>query len=346
MKAKRIAAVVLTMMLLCTSIVYAASVITREFDFQTSNPDYMSYTVDNIGKEGDLKDIPVTVENGFFTVKRVTDIKIELISEEIPEEAVFEDLLSKDLPKEAKKYKNDEGKVLNLVDTEWQDYERTAVVGTYTKKGYDEEPAFPKERTITAKLENGKVISTTGKLKSVKVSGQSYAKDFSVTGKFIGDADVSYYDLNGTLIPNNPTTPEFKGYESIILKHFGLNPANYRLTSGVWTSDYKEEDGQTVRYAKFSGQRKAKDWTATYEEELTESSPNRLLYKATCYYGEQKEALYNVHVTVEYGKTEVIIGRVVAVSVAVLVAAGLITLILLYVAKRKKKENESNEENT
>ncbi|MGN0713922.1 MAG: hypothetical protein ACI4LJ_09055 [Anaerovoracaceae bacterium] len=321
---------------------YAASVITREYDIQTTNPDYNSYTVENIGT-GDLKDIPVTVENGFFTVKRVTDIKIDLISEEVPEEAVFENLLEKKLPAEAEKFKTKDGTELNLIDTEWTDYEREAATGTLTKKGYDSEPTFPETTEITATLENGETITTTGKLSHVEISGSSYTKDFSVTGKFVGDSDVDYYDLNGTLIPNNPDSPQFTGYESIILQHFGLNPAAYNITSGVWTSDYMEENGQTVRYAKFSGLRKANDWTAYYEEELTDSSPNRLLYTATCYYGVQKEALYNVHVTVEYGKTEIIVGRVVAASIGFLVIAGLVAFLLLFLSKKKKKEKEGDQ---
>ena len=342
MKAKRITAIFICIMLLCTSVVYAASVITKEYDFQTSDPNYESYTIDNIGK-GDMKDIPVTVENGFFTVKRVTDIKIKLISEEIPEEAIYEDLLSKKLPEEADKYESEDGKMLDLVDTKWEDYNREAITGTLTKKGYDEKPDFPATKELSFTLDNGTVIRTTGKLKSVSVSGQSYSKDFSVTGKFIGDPDVSYYDLNGTLIPNNPSSPLFHGYEAIILKHFGMNPSNYRITSGEWTTDYIEEEGQTVRYAKFSGQRAANDWTAYYEEELTESSPNKILYKATCYYGAQKEAIYNVHVTVEYGKTEIIVGRVVIASVGLLVVAGLLAFLLLFLARKKKpKEDDEN----
>ena len=127
MKAKRITAIFICIMLLCTSVVYAASVITKEYDFQTSDPNYESYTIDNIGK-GDMKDIPVTVENGFFTVKRVTDIKIKLISEEIPEEAIYEDLLSKKLPEEADKYESEDGKMLDLVDK----YEEEIIYNYYS----------------------------------------------------------------------------------------------------------------------------------------------------------------------------------------------------------------------
>ena len=91
----RILALILCAVLFASAFAYAEDVITREYEFQTTDPSYESYTVENIGK-GDLKEIPATVENGFFTVKRVTDIKIKLLSEEKPEKIIYENLLEKE----------------------------------------------------------------------------------------------------------------------------------------------------------------------------------------------------------------------------------------------------------
>lgn len=335
---KRVTIMLLCFILLFTSFAFAADVVTREYDIQTTNPDYSLYTAENIGY-GDLADIPQTVENGFFSVKRVTDIKITLISEEKPKEMVYELLIEKELPEDADTLTADDGKVLVLQKTDWQESERDPIKGTYTMKGYDNKPTFPSERSFTAPLDNGTEITATAVLKDVKKTGASYSKDFSVTGKFIGDPDVSAYALGETLIPNNPASPEFAGYEEIILKYFGMDPDKYRITAGKWTSDYIEDDGYTVRYAKFTGKRLAGDWTGYYEEEITEDSPAKIIYTATCYYGEQKEALYNVHLAVEYGKTEVIVERVIATaSASVFVIAAVIALILMKI--KKKKENE------
>lgn len=336
---KRILATAMILLFLATQFASAASVIVRHYEFQTSNPDYKNYTAENIGK-GDMKDIPVTVKNGFFTVKRVTDIKISLLSEESPEEETYTGLQYKELPAEAKTYETKDGEKLKLVDVEWKEYNRTAATGTITKRGYEERPTFPNTKALTYTLDNGTVINTAGKLKSVKATGQSYSKDFSVTGKFIGDSDVDFYNFNGTLIENNPKSPAFEGYETTILRYFGLNPTRYKITSGAWTSDYIEEDGQTVRYAKFSGKQLVSDWTAYYEEEFDDGSSSIKLYEAKCYYGNQKDSIYNVKVTVEYGKTEIIVGRVVAVSVGILVAAGFTTFLLLFLAKKKKRNEE------
>ena len=332
----RILALILCAVLFASAFAYAEDVITREYEFQTTDPSYESYTVENIGS-GDLKEIPATVENGFFTVKRVTDIKIKLLSEEKPEKIIYENLLEKELPAATDTIVSGD-KELNLLETTWEEEKRGAAKGTLTKKGFDNEPSFPDTKTLTVVLEDGTELATTGKLTDVRVTGSSYSKDFSVTAKFIGDPDVTHYDLEGTLIPNNPSSPEFKGFEKIILSHFGMNPERYDITSGKWTSDYIEEDGMTVRYAEFSGRRLANDWTAYYTEELTDGSPAPFIYTATCYYGENMEALYNVHVTVEYGKTELIIARVAAASVSLVVIAGLIVFILMFLGKKKKKD--------
>lgn len=339
---KRIWALALAFVLVASQFAFASSVVTKEYQFQTTNPDYSKYTVDNIGT-GDMKDIPVTIKNGFFTVKRVTDIKISLLSEEKPKKKVYSDLTEKKVPKNAEEVTID-GKKLKLVDVEWEEYSRTPATGSITKYGYENQPSFPKTKDLTYTLDSGKVIKTVGYLKSVSSSGKSYTKDFTVKGKFVGDPDVDYYNLDGTQIENNPDTPAFVGYENTILNHFGLNPKSHKITGAKWTSDYKEVNGQTVRYAEFYGKKLSNNWTAYYEEDFsrqTSGSLQKSLYEATCYYGTQKESIYNVNVVVEYGKTEIIIGRVVAVSAGVLVLSALAAFFLLTLAKKKKKDSES-----
>lgn len=342
---KKILVTLMCIMLLSTSLAFAEDVIVKEYDFQTKNPEYSSYTIENIG-EGDMKDVPLTVENGFFTVKRVTDVKINLLSEDAPEditeEVLYEYLDKKELPEGTNEMVLDDGTILQLLDTKWEAKERTPITGTSTKKGHENKPDFPKTKEVSAELEDGTVITAVAELVEVKATGQSYAKEFSVTGKFIGEPDVSYYVLDGTRIPNNPETPKFKRYEDTILKVFGMNPSKYKITSGEWTSDYIEEDGNIVRYATFKGYRLTNDWTAYYKEKMTDESPNVATYTATCTYGKKIEPTYNVHVTVEYGKTEIIIGRVVGTSVGLAVIAGLAAFIIVFLTRKKKQEESDN----
>jgi len=163
-----------------------------------------------------------------------------------------------------------------------------------------------------------------------------------VTAKFIGDPDVAYYKLEDTKIPNNPETPTFEGYQETILRHLNYNPADYHITDGKWSSNYVTENGQTVRYAEFSGLRKASDWTAYYEEELTADSPALATYDAVATYTNgMKDTSYEVMITVDYEKVGLtLLQKILLASAAIIVLGGLTAAILLIIRKKRNKESE------
>lgn len=333
---KRILAAAVMLFVLATQLAFAD--IVKEYTFTTTDADYAMKTVAAIGK-GEMKDIPKQIKAGWFKVSEASGITYTLKSKVEPEEVVYENLLDKKLPEGSEKIEKD-GKVLKLADTKWESADRTALTGTRTIKGSDEKPAFPETKEVSASLSDGTVITATCRLKSVQQSGSSYAKPFTVTARFVGEPDVDYYDFGGKDIPNNPSSPAFEGYESAILKALGLNPNSYKINSGKWTSDYKEENGNTVRYAEFSGIRKSKDWTAFYAEELTENSPNLEVYTATCKYG-SKETVYTITAKVTYDKFRFTALGIIAVgSAAVIIAAVFIVLILAFIKRKGGTENE------
>lgn len=333
---KRILAAALMMFVLTTQ--FASAAIEKEYTFTTTDADYAMKTVEDLGK-GEMKDIPKQIKAGWFKVSEASGITYTLERKVDPEEVVYENLLEKKLPEDAEQIEKD-GKVLKLADTKWESADRTALTGTRTIKGSDEKPAFPETKEVSASLSDGTVITATCRLKSVQQSGSSYAKPFTVTARFVGEPDVDYYEFGGKEIPNNPSSPAFEGYESAILKALGLNPNSYKINSGKWTSDYKEENGNTVRYAEFSGLRKAKDWTAYYEEVMTESSPNLEVYTATCKYG-SKETVYTITAKVTYDKSRFTALGIIAVgSAAVIIAAVFIVLILALIKRKGGTENE------
>lgn len=334
---KRILAAALMMFVLTTQ--FASAAIEKEYTFTTTDADYAMKTVADLGK-GEMKDIPKQIKAGWLKVSEASGITYTLERKVEPEEVVYENLLEKKLPEDAEQIEKD-GKVLKLADTKWESADRTALTGTRTIKGSDEKPIFPETKEVSASLSDGTVITATCRLKSVQSSGSSYAKPFTVTARFVGEPDVDYYDFGGKEIPNNPSSPAFEGYESAILKALGLNPNSYKINSGKWTSDYKEENGNTVRYAEFSGIRKSKDWTAYYEEELTENSPNLEVYTATCKYG-SKETVYTVTAKVSYEKSRFTTFGIITTSCVGIVAVAALIAILLLAIKRKKEQRTEN----
>ena len=171
----------------------------------------------------------------------------------------------------------------------------------------------------------------------------SYSKPFTVTAKFIGDSDVAYYKLDDTQIPNNPKTPTFEGYQETILRHLNYNPADYRITDGKWSSNYVTENGRTVRYAEFSGLRKASDWTAYYEEELSTDSPALATYDAVATYTNGiKDTSYEVMITVDYEEVGLsLLQKVLIVTAGIAILSIIIGLILMILKKKMEKNKKT-----
>ncbi|MEY8367014.1 hypothetical protein AALA22_15390, partial [Anaerovoracaceae bacterium 41-7] len=270
MKRKRVMGLCLILLLLLTSLtssVYAGSMTTKAWTI-TTDQDYANITLDDLG-EGELANMTAEIDEDGRTFKAVkVTASVISKSEPVTVKKTYTNLTDKKVKQSIMK----SGEKLKLDDVEWTEHRRHAATGTLTYSG-DKRPAAPKTKELVASLPDGKEISVIGKLQRIEQTGTSYSKPFTVTAKFIGDPDVAYYKLEDTKIPNNPETPTFEGYQETILRHLHYNPADYRITDGKWIGNYVTENGRTVRYAEFSGLRKASDWTAYYEEELTENSP-------------------------------------------------------------------------
>ncbi|NCF00604.1 hypothetical protein, partial [Emergencia sp. 1XD21-10] len=134
-----------------------------------------------------------------------------------------------------------------------------------------------------------------------------------------------------------------EGYQETILRHLNYNPADYRITDGKWSSNYVTENGRTVRYAEFSGLRKASDWTAYYEEELSTDSPALATYDAVATYTNGiKDTSYEVMITVDYEKVGLtLLQKILLVSAAIIILGGLIATILLIIRKKRNRESET-----
>lgn len=321
--------------------------IKKSFEFEVpGEPDYSSYTIENAGK-GELKVVPKQVKNGFFSIKKITDIRSYLIGSTggLTQEKEYKNLLSKKLPEGSDEIKDKNGNVFKLKNTEWEEIKRQAGTGTLTITGSDTEPEFPSEKLVKLVLKSGETIEVKAKLKEVKKIGESYSKKITLTGKYIGESDVSGYMLNGVLIPKSEKTPVYEGYEKTILKNLGVSSRNLKIVGSRWTSDYTFDEtlGETVRYFEFNCLRPSGDYRGYYEETLDENSEGLVLYNAKCKY-DNGEAKYKVHLVAVYGKTEILVGRVLIAAGVSLSILGIIIAIILYIIRRKR-DAETNKTN-
>lgn len=305
----------------------------ESFTFTTHDTAYKNYTVSDIGK-GELADIPKE-KRSKLRIKKASEIKFAVISEDETKEKKYKDLTEKKVPETCKV----DGKKYYLLETEWTEEERNPSTYTVNYRGEDAKPNAPASINFDATFA-GKTFKTTGELVSVEKSGVSYSKPFSVTAKFIGDDDIAGYVIGGKVVPKNDSTPVFSGYESVILESLGLDSGEYKISSGKWKGKTKKENGETVRYAEYSGVRLASDYTALYREN-TNNMPYKTSYAAVCTYGPNPEMSYEVRATVVYENAGLTtLGIIVVASVAIIVLAGLIVLILMFIAKRRKEASD------
>lgn len=306
----------------------------ESFTFTTTDTAYKNYTVSDIGR-GELADIPKEKKSR-LRIKKASDIKFTVISKDETKEKTYTKLTAKKVPKT---YKDKNGKKYYLLKTEWSEEERKPATHSVNYRGEGGKPSAPSSISFDVTFA-GKTFKTKGNLVSFEKSGESYSKPFTVTAKFVGDDDISGYVIGGRIIPKNDSTPVFKGYESVLLSSLGLDSGKYRITSGRWKGEAKTENGETVRYAEFSGLRLAADYTAVYRES-TANMPYKSSYEAVCTYGPNPEMSYEIRATVTYENAGLTtLGLIIAASVAIIVLAGLTVLILMFIAKRRKEATD------
>ncbi|NBH61813.1 hypothetical protein D1155_09135 [Anaerotruncus sp. 80] len=338
MKRKRVTVLCLIFLLSLTSSVYAGSMTTKAWTITTDQA-YANITLDDLGK-GELANMTAEIDEDGRTYKAVkVTANVVGKSEPVTVKKTYTNLTDKKVQNSITK----SGEKLKLDDVEWTEHRRNAATGTLTYKGSDKRPDAPKTKEITTSLPDGGEISVVGKLQDIKQTGSSYSKPFTVTAKFIGDPDVAYYKLENAKIPNNPETPTFEGYQETILRHLNYNPADYRITDGKWKGNYVTENGQTVRYAEFSGLRKVSDWTAYYEEELTADSPALATYDAVATYTNgMKDISYEVMVTVDYEEVGLsLLQKVLIVTAGIAILSIIIGLILMILKKKMEKNKNT-----
>ncbi|MGF6376702.1 hypothetical protein M2140_001780 [Clostridiales Family XIII bacterium PM5-7] len=301
----------------------AAKNVTKEYIFTTGDKDLSkaSYT--------DNQEIKIDGKK-YKAIK--TEYKIVNTKKKITKKVTYKNLIKKEVPETIKK----NGETLTLEGSKWTTNRRNPATGTLTYTGRDSKPDAPKTTDINATLPDGSVITVTGDLTGVSQSAGAYTKPFTVTGKFTGDADVAYYMLGDVRWPNNTKSPAFEGYETAILNALGLGDG-YKITSAKWNGDYKIENGQTVRYATFSGVRQSSDWVAHYTERMTDNSPSLNTYTAVATYSNMETDLYEVAAIVAYEKVGLSMLQIIAIGAGIILAIAAIVLIL-FVLKKKKKE--------
>lgn len=330
----------LLMVMLATSFTFAASKTVQQEHTLHSTRD-VTITLDDLGK-GILQDVPSDIEiEGKTYHATAVDTKIAKEYARVEEKRTFTDTSQSELPKTVKK----DGIQLKLENDSIEEavIVRDAVTGSHTWTGCSSEPDIPESLELTT--DSG--LTVTGYLQDVESHRSDTLAEYEFPATFIGDADCQYYEINGKRIPNTFTAPTFEGYEEEILAYLNLSDDDYDITGGSWTSDYVQENGQTVRHAIFICSADVlTDYTAYYEENLTEASPGYSTTDITAVYSNGiEDTEYDITVVVEYEKDNLTTKQIILFTgAALLIMAGLISCILMLIRRKKKEPKENMKE--
>lgn len=334
MKIKRIIPAVLALCL-CTSNVFAASVLTESYTLHTTEA--VSAEVSDLGK-GIFADVPASIEKD-GRIYHAVSVSADVLQEEKRAQVkrTFTNAVKADLPKTVKR----NGKTLKLEKGSIEEtvIVRDAVTGSHTWTGCSSKPDIPESLELTT--DSG--LTVTGYLQNVTSSHSNTLAEYEMPATFIGDADCQYYVINGKRIPNTFEEPTFEGYEKEILTYLNLSAGDYTITGGKWTSGYVKENGQTVRHAVFTCSADVlTDYTAYYAESLTEASPGYSTTDITAVYSNGiEDTEYDIAVTVDYEREGLPVKVIVIITgAALLILAGLIAAILMLIRKKKDEKEE------
>lgn len=104
----------------------------------------------------------------------------------------------------------------------------------------------------------------------------------------VEDYDADVYALGDTMIPGRESEP-FAGYESLLLDYVRLSDEYYRIDSVEWSGHPYQKQGIWYREARAKGQKKVKDFSATYEGIVQWEEATGLAAEATYYLEEQPD---------------------------------------------------------
>ncbi|MGL4483658.1 MAG: hypothetical protein ACRCUS_01795, partial [Anaerovoracaceae bacterium] len=198
--------------------------------------------------------------------------------------------------------------------------------GKYTITFDDEFATVKSTKTITVKNAGKKEKIKLYLDKEEKITEEDI---FSAPTRFYG-AKGSLYKVGSEVVDIKGNKPVWSGYEKDIAKELSLSDSA-SIISAAWTSGYKKVGKETVRDASYQVKDIVTKKKATYIEE----GDSFYIYSASFTYSEPAAKVY-----VGYYEKNNFLRNIVAAGIGVLVLAGLIAGILIFLRRRRESEAE------
>ena len=132
--------------------------------------------------------------------------------------------------------------------------------------------------------------------------------------------------------------PALDGYEDDYLEYLNLSESQYRLTGAEWTGEWtKDERGNEIRTAEFTGERYVGRWVAHYSTNVNTSTQDDV----TAIYSNNEEDSYTIKAVAIYEKvfSPIIVAIIATAVTSIFITALVIAIILYIIAKRRKQKD-------
>ncbi len=285
---KKILIFIVMILMLCST-AYAndeLKVITKEYEFTSTTQDY-DYKAPKTIKEENVEYILQNIEYEVVGQKSIYETINETIFKELTQEGLL-----KESDADFKQYFSvNENGYIGTIKIQGVTFEEQTVTGRTASHvvyyNYDlqsEEPEPKSElQTLYHDEETDCDVLVTLPLTELKKSSK---------GEWINNINAEcmhrsiYEDVyllnDGTKLSYDTEKPVYKGYETVLLKQFGLSLDTSGITDSRWIEQKITKDGITTRLAGYMIERLAYKYIAVYSGSF--DIPDMILYDATAYY--------------------------------------------------------------
>lgn len=308
----------------------APETLTHEFIYESDTPegDYqVPQSMEQNGSSYKLMDVTYQIYDESHKIEKTVQIPA---GEEIPDTITVEE----------------DGKEVTLYLVSSEAGELTEQVVAVTGEidfGYTAaQPAAPatKQVSYTDTL-TGERKTATAYLTSIEmVEDYHWRDDVVVDATFYGGSDVDGFRLGigNTIVPYRSSKPALDGYEDDYLEYLNLSESQYRLTGAEWTGEWtKDERGNEIRTAEFTGERYVGRWVAHYSTNVNTSTQDDV----TAVYSNNEEDSYTIKAVAIYEKvfSPIIVAIIATAVTSIFITALVIAIILYIIAKRRKQKD-------
>lgn len=295
----------------------AKETITREYEFQTEDPDDMHYpALEEITMNGDTY--------------RLRGVSYDIVAEKEPV-SIVKNVRTKD----PKKYDRVITKTIDGIR-----YTLKAEEPNWTKR------EIPRQtKTITKEYSAGKVpqqqITADGEVYRIEYQEQRTRKEiFHAPAIFYAETtDTTLYWFNGKIVEIIGRQPVWNGYEADIRSYLGLNGNSYTITGIKWDGGFTASDHGYVRTASVTGKKTVPYQTVTYTNDTDVNNVYEYTAKIR-YVDRDGQTEYTARAAATYEKVEKGLSKraMIMISAGSAVLCLSLAALIFFLARRRAEE--------